>query len=142
VTFVATARPGSPERDARISAHRRDRPREWTTVDVRSDLAATLRSIDPRDVILLDSLTLWASDALERGIDLATAWRDAAAVLSERTRPSVIVSDEVGMGIVPEARIARAFRDELGWIHQRIAAQASTAIFVVAGVPSMLKGSA
>jgi adenosylcobinamide kinase/adenosylcobinamide-phosphate guanylyltransferase len=142
VTFVATARPGDPELDARITAHRRDRPREWTTVDAESDLAATLRSVARDHVVLLDSLTLWASGAMERGIDLATAWRAASEVLSERTSPSVIVSDEVGLGIVPETAVARAFRDELGWIHQRITAQASVALFVVAGVPIVLKGGA
>ena len=140
VTFVATARPGDVELDARIAAHRRDRPPEWTTIDARRDLGATLRSVDVRDVVLLDSLTLWAADALEHDIGIGAAWADASRVVAERARPTVVVSDEVGLGIVPESRLARAFRDELGWIHQRIVAQSSLAIFAVAGTPIVLKG--
>lgn len=142
VTFVATARPGDPELDARIAAHRRDRPRAWATVDARDELAATLGEVDATHVTLLDSLTLWASSVLESGGDIGSAWTSAAAVIAARAATVVVVSDEVGLGVVPVSEIARRYRDELGSLHQRIAAQATTVLFCVAGVPLVLKGPA
>jgi len=142
VTFVATARPGDPELDLRIAAHRRDRPSGWRTIEPATDLASALREIDRDHVVLLDSLTLWASALLERGVALAGAWDTVENAIGERERPTVLVSDEVGLGIVPMSEVGRTFRDELGWIHQRIAKRAASASLVVAGLAIALKAPA
>jgi adenosylcobinamide kinase/adenosylcobinamide-phosphate guanylyltransferase len=141
VTFIATALPGDRELDERIAAHRRDRPPAWRTVDVGSDLASTLSAVDRDDIILLDSVTLWLSARYESSADLADEWRRAADVLAERARPSIVVSDEIGLGVVPASAAARRFRDDLGSIHQRISARAATVVFCVAGVPLVVKGA-
>ena len=141
VTFVATALPGDPELDARIAAHRRDRPSAWDTIEPGDDLAGTLRSVAPAQVVLLDSLTLWASSCVERRVDIAAAWREISDVIDRRERATVVVSDEVGLGTVPMSDVARAFRDDLGWVHQRVSAQASLVVYVVAGLPLALKGT-
>lgn len=141
VTFVGTAWPGDPELDLRIAAHRRDRPPSWRTVDASDDLAATFAAVDPVHVLLLDSLTLWASAVVHRGGDMRAAWDAAFATLTRRARPAIVVSDEIGLGSVPMAEAARRFRDDLGFLHQRIAADATTVILCVAGLPLTLKGT-
>jgi adenosylcobinamide kinase/adenosylcobinamide-phosphate guanylyltransferase len=142
VTFVATAWPGDPELDARIAAHRKDRPAAWLTIEPRDDLAGALRSVEPDRVVLIDSLTLWASACFERRIDIASAWDDVSRAIAERERPVVLVSDEVGLGTVPMSSVVRSFRDELGRLHQRASMQATTVALLVAGLPVFLKGTA
>jgi adenosylcobinamide kinase/adenosylcobinamide-phosphate guanylyltransferase len=141
VTFIATARAGDPELDARIAAHRRDRPPAWRTLDATDDLAVTLATVDDAHVALLDSLTLWASLAVEAGRDLDASWRAAVPVIARRPRATIVVSDEVGWGIVPTSPLARRFRDELGFLHQKIAADANAVVLCVAGIPIAIKGT-
>lgn len=141
VTYVATARPGDPELDIRIAGHRAFRPATWETVEAGTDLAGILARVDPGQVVLLDSLTLWASWCLEDGIEISTAWDAALRDLVARPKPSVIVSDEVGLGIVPMTASGRRFTDEMGVLHQRVASQAVLVVFLVAGLPTVLKGS-
>ena len=141
VTFVATARPGDPELDARIAAHRRDRPPAWRTVEVETDLEASVATAPAEDVLLLDSLTLWVSWCLDRGADARAGWAPVGRTIAERRTPTIVVSDEVGLGIVPPSPLARRFVDDLGALHQRVAHQATTVVLLVAGVPIFLKGS-
>jgi adenosylcobinamide kinase/adenosylcobinamide-phosphate guanylyltransferase len=141
VTYVATARPGDPELDARIAGHRAYRPTTWKTVEAGTDLAGTVALVDPGQVVLLDSLTLWASWCLDDGIEISTAWDSTFRHLAARGKPSVIVSDEVGLGIVPMTESGRRFTDEMGVLHQRVASQAALVVFMVAGLPIVLKGS-
>lgn len=141
VTFVATARPGDPELDVRIAGHRAFRPTMWETVEAGTDLAGTIAAVDPGHVVLLDSLTLWASWSLEDGIEVGSAWDATWRHLAARAQPSVIVSDEVGLGIVPMTEAGRRFTDEVGVLHQRVASQADLVVFLVAGLPIVLKGS-
>lgn len=138
VTYIATARPGDPELDARIAAHRRDRP-AWPVIETASDLARAVRAAPPADVLLIDSLTLWASTVLEERDDIALRWQEADRALAGRERATILVSDEIGLGMVPLDASARAYRDELGQLHQRVAASADQAWLMVAGLPLRLK---
>ncbi len=141
VTFVATARPGDPELDARIAAHRRVRPRTWRTIEPGADLARAVAGADAGDVLLIDSLTLWVASCLEGAVDVNAAWQAVSDQLAARAAPSVIVSDEVGLGIVPVTELGRRFRDEIGVLHQRVAASAALVVLLVAGLPVTLKGT-
>jgi adenosylcobinamide kinase/adenosylcobinamide-phosphate guanylyltransferase len=139
VAYLATAHPGDPELDRRIAGHRAARPAEWPTIEVGPDLAAAIRSVDPGATILLDGLTLWLSGLgddlppIDDVLDGPVA--EALGAIRSRRGPVVVVSDEVGLGIVPMSAMARDFRDLLGLIHQRIAAEADEVLFMVAGLP-------
>ena len=137
VTFIATARPGDPELDARIALHRADRPAAWQTIEIDDDdgLADAIARAPSANVLLIDSLTLWVS-AVNPVRDL---WQSAHGALLLRRAPVIIVSDEVGLGIVPLEASVRAFRDDLGWIHQSAAAWADAVFFMVAGIATRLK---
>jgi len=143
--FLGTAWAGDPELDDRIARHRRERPASWPTVDVSADLAAALAQTDPVEPALIDGLTLWLSTLLGDDvpdIDPILDWPVAAgfAAIAARPGPVVVVSDEVGLGIVPMHAGARAYRDLVGIAHQRLAAMADEAYLLVAGLPMPLKG--
>lgn len=140
VTFVATARPGDPELDARIAAHRRHRPPEWATVDAGADLATTIAAVPADDVLLLDSITLWVSASLsDRDDEAADRLERTIDALRARRTASIVVSDEVGLGLVPVTTSGRKFRDRVGVTNQRLAAAADEVLLLVAGVPLVLK---
>jgi adenosyl cobinamide kinase/adenosyl cobinamide phosphate guanylyltransferase len=138
VTFIGTALPGDPELDERIALHRRDRPIGWTTVEPGGDLVDAVAAIDPDETILLDGLTLWVSLLIaDASADVATVidgpiGRLRAALAAHRG-PAVVVSDEVGLGIVPADPVSRRFRDVLGMAHQQLVVDADEAWFTVAG---------
>jgi adenosylcobinamide kinase/adenosylcobinamide-phosphate guanylyltransferase len=143
--FLATAWPGDPELDDRIRRHRAERPADWPTIDVGADLAAAIGATTPDEPLLIDGLTLWLSTILgdePAPIDalLDGPVADALAALVERPGPVVIVSDDVGGGIVPMHAGARAYRDLVGLAHQRVAAAADEVVLLVAGLPTWLKG--
>jgi adenosyl cobinamide kinase/adenosyl cobinamide phosphate guanylyltransferase len=147
VWFLATAWPGDPELDDRIARHRRERPSTWPTIDVGSDLAAAIGTADGDEPILLDGLTLWLSgilgdDTTSDAIDPLLDGPVAAALraMDVHHAPLVVVSDDVGGGIIPLHPGARAFRDLAGIVHQRIAAIADEVVLTVAGLPLELKG--
>src|SRR4051794_25199530 len=143
--FLATAWPGDPELDDRIARHRAARPATWPTIDVGDDLATALARTDGDEVALIDGFTLWLSTVLgddEADIDAILDGPVAAglAAIVSRAGPVVVVSDEVGSGIVPMHPGARAYRDLVGIAHQRLAAQADEVHLLVAGLPLTLKG--
>ena len=142
--FLGTAWTGDPELDDRIGRHRLERPADWPTVDVGVDLAAAIASTEPTEPILLDGLTLWLSAVLGDGTPAIDPILDGLSprptTLSPRPGPVVVVSDEVGLGIVPMHPNARAYRDLVGIAHQRLAALADEAYLFVAGLPVTLKG--
>ena len=145
--FLATAWPGDPEMDDRIERHRRERPDDWPTIEVGSDLVAALAQTEPREPVLIDGLTLWLSavmgdDPVGPDPVLDGPLADALEAIATRPGPVVIVSDEVGSGIVPMHAGARVYRDLVGIAHQRIAAQADEVDLLVAGLPIRLKGPA
>ncbi len=143
--FLATALAGDPELDDRIRRHRAERPADWPTIDVGTDLAAAVAAAEPSEPILVDGLTLWIAMLLGDDvpeIDPILEGPIAAAydALAARPGPAIVVSDEVGLGIVPMHANARAYRDLVGIAHQRLAAIADEAYLFVAGLPVTLKG--
>ena len=140
VTFIATARPGDPELDARIAAHRAERPTAWRTIDADADLSRAIAGAPIQDVLLIDSLTLWVSAAMEQPVPVRELWLRSRETLDQRVAPVIVVSDEIGLGIVPMHEVVRAFRDELGSINQSAAAWADEVFFLVAGIATRLKG--
>jgi adenosyl cobinamide kinase/adenosyl cobinamide phosphate guanylyltransferase len=121
---------------ARITRHRLERPASWRTVEEPLDLVGELGRVPERAFLLIDCLTLWAANALEAGWDdeaIERAAADAAALAAARRSPTVVVSNEVGMGIVPATSLGRSFRDLQGRVNTVFAAHADRACFVVAG---------
>lgn len=145
--FLGTAWAGSDaELDDRIERHRRERPATWPTIEVGLDLVAALARTEPTEPVLIDGLTLWCSailgdeaDDIDRLLDGPVA--AALTAIAARPGPVVVVSDEVGGGIVPMHPLARAYRDLVGIVHQRVAARADEAVLMVAGLPIALKGT-
>jgi adenosylcobinamide kinase / adenosylcobinamide-phosphate guanylyltransferase len=147
VTYVATALPGDAELDERIALHRRDRPSDWTTIEPGRDLVPAIAAIQPGTTILLDGLTLWASLLLDESEPDAMAVADGPiddlrASLAAHEGPAVVVSDEIGLGMVPMEPLARAFRDLMGIAHQRLVADSDEAWLMVAGRPLSLDTAA
>jgi adenosylcobinamide kinase/adenosylcobinamide-phosphate guanylyltransferase len=147
VTFVATAeRRDDEEMLKKIERHRAERPSHWKTIEEPLNLAHIVKSagIDC-DVLLIDCLTLFASNLLEaHGEDLALAQPQIdglCAALQAASCTVILVSNEVGSGVVPAYALGRRFRDLVGEINQRIAAVADSVLLMVAGLPLALKGS-
>lgn len=134
VTFVATAEPGDDEMTARIAAHRLERPVGWETVeDPRLDLDA-LAGIDAERFVVVDCLTLWVANRLAESDEAVVAHATAMAeLLHRRETGSVVVSNEVGSGIVPFEPMTRRYRDLLGWVNIAVASVADRTLLVVAG---------
>jgi adenosylcobinamide kinase/adenosylcobinamide-phosphate guanylyltransferase len=143
--YMATAEAGDEEMAARIAQHRRDRGEGWDTVEAPLDLAGALSQAQRRyEVILVDCLTLWLSNWLIQGGDPAELHKvcvELAAAVEQTATPAILVSNEVGWGIVPENSLAREFRDRAGWLHQLIAAAADLVVLLVAGLPLTLKSA-
>ena len=136
VTFVATAEARDDDMADRISRHRRARPQGWTTVEAPLGLVRVLSGVDHAASLVVDCLTLWTSNALEAGVTEDAIVEEAVAVaaaLSARRPPSVVVSNEVGSGIVPMNELARRYRDVLGRVNTAVASAADSAYLVVAG---------
>jgi adenosylcobinamide kinase/adenosylcobinamide-phosphate guanylyltransferase len=147
VTFLATAWRGDPEMERRIARHQAARPATWPTVDVGADLAGAIRGAAPSDPILIEGLTLWLSALV--GDDLADPdpvldgpVAESLQAIESHRAPVVAISDEIGMGMVPMHAGARTFRDLVGLVHQHFAEQADEVHFVIAGLPTTLKGPA
>jgi adenosyl cobinamide kinase/adenosyl cobinamide phosphate guanylyltransferase len=134
VTFIATALAGDDEMALRIARHLASRPVEWTTVEAPVDLLGAVRSATGGDFLVVDCLTVWVSNLLGQGALAADIDAAAAAVLqSLRGRDCVVVTNEVGLGIVPVNELARGFRDTLGSVNALFAASADQAVLMVAG---------
>lgn len=140
--YLATAQALDTEMAARIAAHRAAREGAgWRTREVPLALAAELAALDPAAPVLIDCLTLWLSNHLLAGSDLEAETGTLAAALAACPAPVVAVSNEVGLGIVPDNALARRFRDAAGAMNQRLAAQARQVVLVTAGLPLVLKGA-
>ncbi len=139
--YVATAEAWDDEMRTRIACHRDDRGPGWTTVEEPLELPGALRRhATPGAAVLVDCLTLWLSNLLGAGRDVDAATAELLSALDDAAGAVVLVSNEVGLGIVPDNALARAFRDHAGRMHQRVAARAERVAFVVAGLPMMVKG--
>ena len=134
--YVATAEPGDPEMAERIARHRARRGAGWRTVEAPHDVAGVLVR-EPEAPALVDCVTFWLSNALteDRKVDLA----GLCAALTFRTADTVLVSNEVGSGVVPGTGLGRRFRDAQGDLNRELAAVADRVVLVVAGLPLELK---
>ncbi len=138
--FLATAEAGDEEMARRIVRHQSERGPRWRSIETPIALGAALREHRaPGRVIVVDCMTLWLSNLVHAGLDPDQACHDLLAALADTTGPTILISNEVGMGIVPDNLLAREFRDHAGRIHQRISAQADRVVFVVAGLAQHLK---
>jgi len=138
--YLATAEAGDAEMAVRIAAHRARRGGEgWIVVEEPLALATRLPAASAQGAVLVDCLTLWLGNlmATERAIETETA--GLVAALRQLQAPVVFVSNEVGLGIVPDNALARAFRDHAGRLHQALAAAADQVFFIAAGLPLKLK---
>jgi len=142
--FIATGEAKDAEMAARIAAHQQEREPGWETREEPLNLADALAGAQGRyGAILVDCLTMWVSNLMLReGISQAEIESECACLvqtLAATGTPTVLISNEVGLGIVPENRLAREFRDRAGWLHQRLAQVADLVVLVVAGVPLVIK---
>jgi len=143
--FAATCVPRDDEMRNRVQRHQRERSGAWQTLEVPVDLADAIGTHSPSaDVILVDCLTLWLSNLLMETEDEARLRRHVDVLArAVETAPNavILVSNEVGAGIVPENRLARCYRDLAGWTNQAMAAVCSRVIWTVAGIPVTIKPS-
>jgi adenosylcobinamide kinase / adenosylcobinamide-phosphate guanylyltransferase len=139
--YIATAEARDDEMAERIAAHRARRDAGWQTVEAPHDLAAALETAPPAAAVLVDCVTLWLSNVLEGSFDIDAQTARLQEALASRTGPTVLVANEVGLGIVPDNALARRFRDLQGTLNQRLAAQAQRVVMMVAGIPVAVKSS-
>jgi adenosylcobinamide kinase/adenosylcobinamide-phosphate guanylyltransferase len=138
-TYVATAQAFDDEMTERIALHRARRSGNWTTLDALLDLPEILEALPEGRPMLLDCLTLWLSNQMLAGRDVDAECGRLALTLSRPRGPWVVVSNEVGLGIVPDNALARRFRDSAGRLNQQVAAVADRVVFMVAGLPMQVK---
>jgi adenosylcobinamide kinase/adenosylcobinamide-phosphate guanylyltransferase len=136
--YIATAQAFDDEMRIRIAEHQARRNGGWRTIDAPTDLAAAIVREASRPV-LVDCLTLWLTNLMLGGDNIQAATAALEAALEQRRQPTVLVSNEVGLGIVPETPLGRSFRDEAGRLNQRMAARADRVLFMIAGLPMTLK---
>lgn len=140
--YIATAQGFDDEMRARIEAHRARRGAGWRTIEAPQALGEAILRAPKAQPLLVDCLTLWLSNRLLAGADLRADREALIAALRAREAPTVVVSSEVGLSIVPESAIARAFRDAAGESHQGVARIAGRVVLTVAGCPLLVKGAA
>jgi adenosylcobinamide kinase/adenosylcobinamide-phosphate guanylyltransferase len=150
VMFLATAQALDEEMSVRIQKHRAERPSDWETLEIPCDLAAHILQIKS-EIVILDCITLLISNLLmqfvkEDGVDevpfmeaVRKEINDLIAALRQRNQEWLIVSNEVGLGLVPPYQMGRVYRDAIGWANQQLARQADHVIFMVAGIPTIIK---
>ena len=138
VTFIATAEPGDDEMAERIQRHRARRPSHWTTVEAPHELARAVAEVDPAGTIIVDCLAIWATNRMLReprpgDADIEAEVAGLAEMLAARPGQALVVTNEVGSGVVPATPLGREFRDLLGMVNQAMVRAADAAYLVVAG---------
>jgi adenosylcobinamide kinase / adenosylcobinamide-phosphate guanylyltransferase len=136
VTVIATGEARDDEMAARIASHRAERPAAWRTVEEPLELEAALAAVPAESAVIVDCLSLWVANLIERGDDdgdVEAFSERVADVARKRTPPTIVVSNEVGLGIVPASPLGRRYRDVLGRVNAQWAAVADEAALVVAG---------
>lgn len=140
--YIATARVWDDEMADRVARHRDDRGPGWTTVEEPLDLTGALRAHAADGTgVLVDCLTLWLTNLMMAEADIDAETAALAAALAGLPGRIVLVSNEVGLGIVPDNALARRFRDHAGRLHQTVAALAPRVVLTVAGLPIFAKGT-
>jgi adenosylcobinamide kinase/adenosylcobinamide-phosphate guanylyltransferase len=137
--YIATGEPRDNEMAARIAEHRARRGAQWQTVEAPRDLAAALAAAPAGAAVLVDCLTLWLTNVMLAGSDVDAEIARLERTLAERGGNTVLVANEVGLGIVPDNALARRFRDCAGRLNQRLAAAADRVVLLVAGIPVKVK---
>lgn len=143
--YLATGEPRDEEMAARIARHRQERGPAWETREVPLALAEAITAAQGRfRAVLVDCLTLWLTNLLLQDVDegaLEEAFKELLAAVRKAVAPLLLVSNEVGLGLVPDNPLARRFRDLAGRLNQRLASQADLVVFTAAGLPLILKQS-
>lgn len=151
VTFIATAQALDDEMSARIHKHRAERPASWETLEIPLGIASSVSKIKS-EMVILDCVTLWITNLMMRFVEddlvdevsfLQSAQTETEALLTAIRKTEhdwLIVSNEVGLSLVPPYQMGRVFRDALGWVNQRIAKEADNVFLMVAGIPMKVKG--
>lgn len=138
--YIATAQAFDDEMTERIAQHKQQRGEGWVTIEAPSDIAGALDGVAAGSVVLIDCLTLWLGNRMLAEADIAVEVAELLDVLTAAPVPVVCVSNEVGMGLVPDNALGRKFRDAQGALNRDLAARADLAVFVAAGLPLVLKG--
>lgn len=139
--YIATGRAYDDEMRTRIATHRDERGSSWTTHEEPLELADAIANVDnSNNTILIDCLTLWVNNLMMEERDIPAAFSELVERVSKARARLFFVSNEVGMGIVPDNAMAREFRDHAGRLHQHIAAVAGEVYLVAAGLPLKFKG--
>lgn len=147
VAYIATALVEDKEMAARVSRHRQDRPAHWTTIEEPLSIEVALRhAVAESDVVIVDCLTVWLSNLLYRyrrrpASEIEEIALSKAGAIAEAASPHrvIVVSNEVGAGIVPTTKVARVFRDLQGRVNQRMAVAADQVFLLAAGIPLQIK---
>lgn len=138
--FMATCIPADDEMIMRVRNHQAERSPAWITVETPVDLVGAIRrEKNTAGVILVDCLTLWTSNLMAEDRNIQSEINSLTQCLTETGCPIILVSGETGLGIVPENALARAFRDAVGLINQHMALSAQTVVWMVAGIPVVIK---
>ena len=143
ITYVATAEIFDDEMAERAALHQQRRGPNWHLVEAPVNLAGAIASADtPNSVLLIDCLSVWVTNLLVKDMDIDAASANLLAALQQASGTIVLVASETGLGIVPDNRLSRRFRDANGRLNQALAADAHEVFFVVAGIASKIKSSA
>ncbi len=138
--YLATGEAFDKEMARRVALHKKRRGDNWSTVEEPVDIIRALLEVDPAGKpILIDSLAMWIANLLGQGYDVKNEIFTLVETLESLTSPIVIVSDEAGLGVIPDNALARGFLDDLGELNQAIATLADRVVFVAAGLPLILK---
>jgi adenosylcobinamide kinase/adenosylcobinamide-phosphate guanylyltransferase len=144
VAFIATCSPLDVEMKKRIEIHKRSRPAYWETFEEYKEVSALLKRIGSKfNVVIIDCLTLFISNLLSEGFDdnaIVGRINKVLQILKERKCKSILISNEVGLGIVPKSRLARRFRDLAGRVNQMLVQKADEVLFMISGLPLKIKG--
>ena len=139
LVMLATAEALDDDMKDRIARHKAERGPTWETVEVPLELAEAIGNLKPENAAVIDCLTLWVSNLMMKDADVEDAGTAVLAALSHSRCATWVVSNEVGLGVVPDNALARRFRDVCGRLHRQIAAQADHVVMLVAGLPLTLK---
>lgn len=140
LVYIATAEAFDDEMTDRIHRHQQDRGPNWQTVEENRDIASVIAVHSaPQVTLLIDCLTIWLSNLMLAEADIDAAVDQLVKTLSTAQGSIILVSNEVGSGIVPETALGRRFRDESGWMNQRVATAAHNVALITAGLPLWLK---
>lgn len=141
MVYLATGQVFDDEGAARVEVHKKRRDARWRTVEAPYEVATELGALTAKEVVLIDCATMWLSNQMLAENDLENAQQALLKALETSAAPWIIVSNEVGHGIVPDNALARRFREAQGRLNIALAARADLAVQVIAGLPQVLKGT-